>query len=484
MDNPFLLQPKGRRLLTLVGIYIAFMVAVADGTSFGTILPFAIEELGGAELYALTTSIAGILGVVAMPLLAWVAVRYPHTRPYILGFGITLMAATLVLRAVAPSMGIVIIAKILESVGGTATAYVIGIPLVRDMFEPKKVGVLLGLVSTTTAIGTAFGPVLVGAIVDSMGWRAQGFVFALIAALAAVLVFLGARPKKEETRLIVQDAGRLDFVGSLLLTLFIAALVFSVSLGTGAVPFGTPLNTAFIVTAVVAFLLFIANERRLKDHAIIPTSTLRDRNTVMFAIQTFLASGSSIVVVIFVSYYILGVMGGTATQAGLASMAYSIPAFFLGPIVGRWIAKSGSVKGVIYLSSVFKISSMLILAYQMFEHGSTLSIWTVYGCMLVGGIFQGLNQPTVQSGPTLLLPADIRVRGNATIQMGISLGPMIGAAIFGSVVVGEGVERGVPVALVAAAIASVLVVVPVAFMRKRPPVEEQTELIDVLAKSR
>src|SRR5262245_41432725 len=128
MPHPYLAQPQARRITTLIGVYAAFAFVIADATGYPTVLPVAIAHLGGAQYYALGSAIGGILAVVSVPLLAFLAARNPHTRPTLMGCGLLIQVAAVVVRGIAPNIWVLLGAGVFLSLG-TAVSYVIGLPL-------------------------------------------------------------------------------------------------------------------------------------------------------------------------------------------------------------------------------------------------------------------------------------------------------------------------------------------------------------------
>lgn len=85
-----------------------------------------------------------------------------------------------------PTLGLLVAARAAQGVGG-AIMLALALALVREVSKGTRTGRLMGLLGSTSAIGTALGPPLGGLLVAGLGWRA---VFLAIVPLGLVTAFL------------------------------------------------------------------------------------------------------------------------------------------------------------------------------------------------------------------------------------------------------------------------------------------------------
>ncbi|MGP2440096.1 MFS transporter [Streptomyces sp. JW3] len=464
MSSPYLTQPLYRRVMTLTGIYLSFIFVISDAIVYAsTLLPTAMADLGGNDLYALGTAIGGILGVTAMPFLGYFAARNPHLKPWLLGGTLVVLIAEVVVRGTSPNITVFLVASVFMSLG-TAGCYVVGLPLIRDMFPVKRAGLLLGFVGTASSAGLVIGPLVFGRIIDEVGWRTISWLVAPALAVAAALIFLGARPSKAEAAPSAVRYGSVDTAGAVLLTALITFLVLPLSLGTSLVEYGTWLNTLFFVAAAVSLAGLVAVVRAKKETAFLPSVVFRNRNTLALIVQVFLGSASALAVQTFMPLYVLLVLGGTAFQSGVAAAIYAIPSLLLGPTIGRIIGRTGTAKAVILWSTVLKVVVMAVFGIWILARPETITITLVNVAMLVAGTYAAGQQGATQTAPQIMIPPKLRTLGTATVSMQLSLGPIIGAAVFGGLIVGLGPQEGIGVAVLAAAVMGVCAAVPALFL--------------------
>jgi MFS family permease len=177
--------PNGERsgLLTL-GLVLGVTVMAFAGLAVVTIAPRIPADLGGLALYGWIFSgylLASLLGTV------WggqQADRAGPARPFALG--LTAFALGLVLATFAPSMPVVVLARVLQGLGGGAVITCIYVALslaYRDADRPR----VLAYLSTAWVVPALVGPALAGAVAELASWR---WVFAGLVPIAVVVALL------------------------------------------------------------------------------------------------------------------------------------------------------------------------------------------------------------------------------------------------------------------------------------------------------
>jgi DHA1 family bicyclomycin/chloramphenicol resistance-like MFS transporter len=106
-------------------------------------------------------------------------------RPVLLG-GLSLFTVAGVLTAIAPNVWVLIIARILQSIGG-CSGLVLGRAIVRDAATMDRAAAQLALLTLVMAMAPAIAPVIGGYATAFIGWRAA---FGLLAAIGAATLML------------------------------------------------------------------------------------------------------------------------------------------------------------------------------------------------------------------------------------------------------------------------------------------------------
>jgi DHA1 family bicyclomycin/chloramphenicol resistance-like MFS transporter len=112
------------------------------------------------------------------------------------------LAATLAC-ALAPSLGWLVAARVVQAVGSCGGP-VVARAIVRDTTDPKRAAAVFATIAGLMALAPAAGPVLGGLVVAEAGWRAAFWVLALLAgaiALAAARLLPETAPALDRTAL-------------------------------------------------------------------------------------------------------------------------------------------------------------------------------------------------------------------------------------------------------------------------------------------
>ncbi|WP_426594199.1 MFS transporter [Cellulomonas sp. McL0617] len=217
---------------------------LADKPAAGRFLVLYLS-LGGLAFAVLQSLVAPTLPVIAKDLGAttadasWILTAYllsasvltpvlgrlgdmTGKRRVLIGVLTALAVGTLV-AALAPSLPVLVLARVLQGSAGAILPLSIGI--VRDELPREKVSVTVGLLSAIFGVGAGIGIVAAGPIVEHLSWH---WLFWLPLVLVAIAL-LGAIFGMKESP--VRTPGRLDVVGTAILTIGLVSVLLAISKG-------------------------------------------------------------------------------------------------------------------------------------------------------------------------------------------------------------------------------------------------------------
>lgn len=164
----------------------------ALGTSIANVaLPALVQDLAApfAQVQAVVTAYLATL-TLAVVLAGRLGDRLGMKR--VLAAGLSLFALGALGAALAPGLAALIAARAVQGLGAAAMM-VLGLALMRQTARAGAVGRAMGLLGTVSALGTALGPVLGGALLPIAGWRGL-FWLQLPLALVALGMALALLP--------------------------------------------------------------------------------------------------------------------------------------------------------------------------------------------------------------------------------------------------------------------------------------------------
>jgi len=246
-------SPRPR--LTFAAVAVGF-AAVASLQS----LLIPVLSVIGTDLGADTVGTTWILTIwlitaaVATPLLGRAGDLIGRRRMFLLA--LAAVAVGSILAAFAPTLGIMLIARVLQGLGGAV--FPIGFGVVRDAFPAARVPSVIGALSAIMAVGSGLGTVIAGPLSLVIGWRG---LFALPLILTTAALVLTLRGMNETA---TQPGERLNGVAAVLLSSWLVALLLPLSAGS-LWGWGSPLTIGLLVLAVVLASVWVMVELRSKS---------------------------------------------------------------------------------------------------------------------------------------------------------------------------------------------------------------------------
>jgi MFS family permease len=179
--------------------------------------------------------------------------RVGHARLIVIGQ--LVVAAGALMGFLAPSLGWLVVARILMAVGGAALVPST-LALMRHALPVDRRGRAFGAFGASMALSAAIGPLVGGELVDAFGWPSVFAANIPVLAVAAVLILTSGRALRPTHT----TPARFDWVGSTLLAAGLTAIIL------GMRPDG--LTTSLVVVGVALLIPFGLWERRVSDPVI------------------------------------------------------------------------------------------------------------------------------------------------------------------------------------------------------------------------
>src|ERR671917_2332581 len=203
-----------RKWWTLLAVSVATFMLLLDITVVNTALPSIEKDLGASFTELQWVIDAYTLSLAALVLTAGVlADRLGRRRVFAVGLGIFTFASLLAGLATDPTF--LNLARALQGVGG-AIMFAVSLALIAQEFKPgRERGTAMGVYGATIGVAVAVGPLVGGALTDSLGWESIVYLNVPIGGAAVAVTYLRLRETRDPA------ATRIDWGG---VTTFSAAL--------------------------------------------------------------------------------------------------------------------------------------------------------------------------------------------------------------------------------------------------------------------
>lgn len=316
---------------TIAAAMIASSLAFIDGSVTNVALPSIGRELGGGAAVLPWVINAYLLPLVALLLIGG-AVGDHLGRRRTLVAGIVLFLVASAACALAPELGLLLAARALQGVGA-ALLMPSSLGILGASFQGEARGRAVGTWAAAGAIASAVGPPLGGWLVETVGWRS---IFYLNIPVGAVAIVVALRYVAESGR----DEGRLDWIGALLATAGLGLTTWALTLWL-ARHSASMAATLGICGGILTLLLFVWNERRLGDRAMMPLSLFASRPFVGLTLLTLLLYGALGGLLVLLPYLLIVGGGYGPSQAGLALLPFSLVIGMASRVAGRMTERIG-----------------------------------------------------------------------------------------------------------------------------------------------
>ncbi|MCW3474477.1 multidrug effflux MFS transporter [Rhodovastum sp. RN2-1] len=190
-------------------LWLIFALVISGTMSmhiFVPALPVAARDLGvsnGAIQLTITLYLVGLAG--GQLLYGPLSDRFGR-RPVLLG-GLLLYAAGGMVAGLAPGLGTLVVARVVQALGG-CSGLVLGRAILRDVSSAREAAAKLALLNLFMSVSPAMAPLVGGAIATFLGWRA---IFALLAFIGTLtlLTALATLPETHQPQGGGRPAGML-----------------------------------------------------------------------------------------------------------------------------------------------------------------------------------------------------------------------------------------------------------------------------------
>ncbi len=414
------LWSPGRRALT-IGLILNVTIVASEALAVGTILPIVAEDLGGIDLYGWVFSgffLGNLLGIAVAGMLID---RGGLVRPFVIGIG--LFSIGLLIGGLAPTMAILVVARVIQGFGAGAIPAVAYVSIGRAMPERLRPQMFATL-STAWILPGVIGPIAASAVTELWDWRIVFLGLLPFIIIAASLTLPAIRavapaPRTEATDAemaakVATDRRRLPLAVVLVVG---AGLIVSGLSGLSPLPLG--LIVLGLAIGVPAFSR-LTPPGTVRSATGLPTAILL-RGMLTFAF--FCADA-------YVPLVVQGWRHESAFLAGLAYMSATLTWTAGSWVNARRIERLGPGR---FLRSGFAVLLLGILGFLVIL-SPDVPAWLAIPIWGVAGFGMGLSYST----PSLVVlrEAPQHEQGSATagLQLSDVLGASLGTGIGGALV--------------------------------------------------
>jgi DHA2 family multidrug resistance protein len=326
-------RPRANPWAIALVVTMATFMEVLDTSIANVSLPHIAGNLsaGSDESTWVLTSYL-VSNAIILPISGWLSTIMGRKRFYMTC--VALFTVSSFLCGLAPNLGMLIFFRVLQGLGGGGLA-----PseqaILADTFEPAKRGIAFAIYGIAVVTAPAIGPTLGGFITDNYSWR---WIFFINIPVGIISMLLTHRLVEDPPYLRGQKAGRVDYVGLVLIAVGLGSLQIVLDKGQRDDWFGSHFIVVYTAIAAIGLIAALIWEWNY-DHPIVELRLLKSRSFFISTCAMFMLG-----IVLFGTTLLLPQMlqelyGYTAQQAGMVLSPGGIAVIMLLPAVGFLISK-------------------------------------------------------------------------------------------------------------------------------------------------
>jgi DHA2 family multidrug resistance protein len=382
-------RPSANPWIIAATVMSATFMEVLDTSVANVALPHIAGSLSASTdeaTWVLTSYL--VSNAIILPATGWLSAYFG--RKQLLVTCILIFTASSALCGAATSLPLLIVARVLQGIGGgvlqpTAQA------VLMESFPFEKRGQAMSVYGMGIIVAPIIGPTLGGWITDNYSWRWIFYINIPVGIIAALMAL-----RTIENPPYLQRVGRatIDYVGFGLMALWLATFQIVMDKGQEEDWFASTWIVWITAVSVVLLVAFVVREL-LVEEPIVDLRVLRNRNFAVGTTLMTIVGGVLYGTTAMLPLFLQTLLGYPALQSGLAVSPRGFGSMASMIIVGRLIGKIDS--------RLLMAFGFLVLAYSMYalshvnlEIGMSTVIWpNVVNGFAMGFIFVPMTTTAV-----------------------------------------------------------------------------------------
>jgi len=316
-------------------VMLATFMEVLDTSVANVALPHIAGNLAATvdeSTWVLTSYL--VSNAIVLPLAGWFSTLFGRKRFYMIC--VALFTVSSFLCGFAPSLGWLVVFRILQGIGGGAMQPIAQAVLVES-FPRNKQGMAMAVYGMGVVVAPIIGPTLGGWITDNYSWR---WIFLINVPIGIVALALSAALLHDPPYLERRSLGnlRIDYIGIGLIAVGLGFLEVTLDKGQREDWFSSHFIVVSAVLACVC-LVAVAIWEWYDPDPVVSLRLLRDRNFSIATAAMFLLGFVLYASTMLLPVLLQTLLGYTAMMSGLVLSPAGLATIVLLPVVGKLISK-------------------------------------------------------------------------------------------------------------------------------------------------
>jgi EmrB/QacA subfamily drug resistance transporter len=416
-----------RKWWTLLAVSVATFMLLLDITVVNVALPSIRDDLGASF-----TDLQWVIDAYALTLAALVltagslADRLGRRRIFAIGLAVFSLAS--LLCALSPDPTFLNLSRALQGVGGAIMFAVSLALLVQEFPAGRERGTAMGIYGASIGVAVAVGPLIGGALTDTLGWQSIFYLNVPIGLAAIAVTYLKLRESRDPNATKIDWPGVATFSGALFL--LVLALVRGNDEG-----WGSTLIISLFAGATVLMAAFFVLESRVSE-PMLPLGLFKRPSFTGVQLAAFAVSASMFALFLYITLYLQNYLGLSPFQAGLRYLPITVVSFFAAPVSGALLSR---VPARLLMSGALALAGLGLLLMSGINAGDSWT--TLLPGFLIAGIGVGLLNPVIADVALSVVPKERSGMAAGINDTFRQVGVAVGVAVWGAIFIGRGADK-------------------------------------------
>ena len=388
---------KAQETMLIVTVMLGCFISVLNITNINIVLPNLMTHFHTdmASVQWIVVSYMLASGLI-MPACGYFMDKFSCKNLFIVG--VVLLAGASALCAMAPTIELMIAARVLQGLAGGILMPVPG-TLVYQFIPRERQLTTMSWVSMMTSFGVAIGPSLAGVMVEYLGWKAIFWanVPFLLLDLLLILKFVPFRAYAGDQAL--------DYIGLFAASGATVALLFGFNQG-GSLGWTSPITLALLGGGALLLAYFVVHATHM-EKPLLNFNVFRYKGFTYSFILNNVQSIATCLGPMFMALYLQNCMGLDALHAGLAMFAPSMLMAFMAPLSAKGVKRFG-YRAVILTSMLL----LCVVTWQMSLFGIATTMLGFTFWFSLRYVALGLLTPPINNFAMMSVP--VRITSHAS----------------------------------------------------------------------
>ncbi len=350
-------HPSVNPWIIAMSVMLATFMEVLDTTVVSVALPNMAGGLSSTNeeaTWVLTSYL--VANAIVLPASSWFSLRFGRKRFLLICTGLFTLGS--LICGIAPSMPVLIIARLMQGAGGGALMP-LSQAILLESFPRRLHGMAMAAFGVGVVVAPVVGPLVGGWLTDNYSWRWMFYINIPVGVLAILLM---SRFVEDPPYIKNAKPGKIDVTGFAFLAIWLATLQIVLDKGQQEDWFASTWISWFTFISVVAMVALIMRELNIPE-PIVDLRVFKNRNFWVANSLTAVVSAGMYSALAMVPLFVQTLLGYTSLSSGVATAPRGLGAMIAMPIVGKLMSyvdgKWLSMLGIVLMAvSTFMFGSI------------------------------------------------------------------------------------------------------------------------------